>query len=185
MAPPNLRRTPLRPPPEQRRPFQRVSRRAPPRQARQLGAHFGHSITTREGVGTHRQTRGVRVYSESVQRASGKAKERKELICNVDVCIFKKDAPFEMKIPPKLSRKIFVINFNHSETTLKQGTSLVHKASERERARLVTTESGRGSFSTSRAWFVSITTTYFILSPREKREKFPSPIGSTHLPKRR
>ena len=59
------------------------------------------------------------------------------------------------KIPPKLSRKIFVINFNHSETTLKQGTSLVHKASERERARLVTTESGRGSFSTSRAWFVA------------------------------
>ena len=77
-----------------------------------------------------------------------------------------------LKIPPKLSRKIFVINFNHSETTLKQGTSLVHKASERERARLVTTESGRGSFSTSRAWFVSITTAYFILSPREKREKF-------------
>ena len=103
MAPPNLRRTPLRPPPEQRRPFQRVSRRAPPRQARQFGAHFGHSITTREGVGTHRQTRGVRVYSESVQRASGKAKERKELICNVDVCIFKKDAPFEN--PAKIKSK--------------------------------------------------------------------------------
>ena len=131
MAPPNLRRTPLRPPPEQRRPFQRVSRRAPPRQARQFGAHFGHSITTREGVGTHRQTRGVRVYSESVQRASGKAKERKELICNVDVCILK--MPLS-KIPPKLNRKIFVINFNHSETTLKQGTSLVHKASERKSA---------------------------------------------------
>ena len=45
----------------------------------------------------------MRVYSESVQRASGKAKERKELICNVDVCIFKKDAPFEN--PAKIKSK--------------------------------------------------------------------------------